>query len=105
MPARFLAAVLLLAASASAQSDADRKEWIQLFNGRDLTGWSPKITGHDLNDNFGQTFRVVNGNMQVNYEAYDTFSNRFGHIFYKDKFSYYIIAVEYRFIGEQSKSA
>lgn len=102
MLTRLTAAAMLLVASAFAQSDADRKEWIQLFNGRDLTGWLPKIAGHDLNDNFGKTFRVENGNLQVNYEAYDSFNNRFGHIFYKDKFSYYIIAVEYRFIGKQA---
>ena len=105
MPTRFLAALLLLTAAAAAQPDADRKEWIQLFNGRDLTGWSPKITGYDLNDNFGKTFRVENGNLKVSYDAYDTFANRFGHIFYKDKFSHYIIAVEYRFIGEQAPNA
>ena len=41
--------------------------------------------------------------MRVGYEKYDKFDNRFGHIFYRDKFSYYIIAVEYRFVGEQAK--
>ena len=102
MLTRVIATAVLIAAGASAQSEADRKDWIQLFNGRDLTGWHPKISGHDLDDNFGNTFRVVNGNLQVNYEAYDSFNNRFGHIFYKDKFSYYIIAVEYRFIGNQA---
>jgi hypothetical protein len=105
MPTRLFAAALLFAGTLGGQPAADHKEWIQLFNGRDLTGWQPKIAGHDLNDNFGNTFRVVNGNLQVSYDAYDTFNSRFGHIFYKDKFSYYIIAVEYRFIGEQSRNA
>src|SRR5262245_29312744 len=84
-------------------NDPDEKEWIQLFNGKDLKDWSPKITGYDLNDNFGNTFRVENGVMKVGYEKYDKFDNRFGHIFYRDKFSHYIIAVEYRFVGEQAK--
>jgi hypothetical protein len=39
----------------------------------------------------------------VSYDGYDAFNNRFGHIFYKDKFSYYRVAVEYRFVGEQAK--
>ncbi len=84
-------------------NDPDKKEWIQLFNGKDLKDWSPKINGYDLNDNFGNTFRVENGVMTVGYEKYDKFDNRFGHIFYRDKFSNYIIAVEYRFVGEQAK--
>ena len=29
--------------------------WIQLFNGKDLDGWTPKITGHALGDNYGNT--------------------------------------------------
>lgn len=79
------------------------KEWTQLFNGRDLTGWEVKIRGYDLNDNFGNTFRVENGLLKVGYEKYDQFNDRFGHIFTREKFSHYIIAVEYRFVGEQAK--
>ena len=90
---------LLLAAVGSSQEASD---WQQLFNGRDLAGWTPKITGYPLNENFGNTFRVENGVMKVAYDKYDNFNARFGHIFYKQKFSYYIIAVEYRFVGEQA---
>ena len=82
---------------------ADQEEWIQLFNGKDLDGWIPKVRGHDAGDNFGNTFRVANGAMQVGYEAYgEDFGERFGHIFYERPFSYYRLAVEYRFIGEQA---
>ncbi len=84
-------------------NDPNRKEWTQLFNGKDLRDWSPKINGYDLNDNFGNTFRVESGVMKVGYEKYDKFDNRFGHIFHRDKFSHYVIAVEYRFVGEQAK--
>ncbi len=89
-------------AQKKAKNDPDKKEWQQLFNGKDLKDWLPKITGYDLNDNFGNTFRVANGMMQVGYEKYDKFNDRFGHVFYKDKFSYYIIVVEYRFTGDQA---
>jgi hypothetical protein len=82
-------------------NDPNAKEWTQLFNGRDMTGWDVKITGYDLNDNFGNTFRVEDGSLKVGYEKYDRFDNRFGHIFYREKFSHYIIAVEYRFTGDQ----
>jgi hypothetical protein len=83
------------------KNDPAKKEWLRLFNGKDLKDWRVKLTGYDLNDNFGNTFRVANGLLQVGYQKYDKFDNRFGHIFYKDKFSHYVIAVEYRFVGEQ----
>jgi len=79
------------------------KEWIQLFNGKDLSGWKVKISGHNLNDNFGHTFRVEDGILKVQYDQYDSFRAQFGHLFYEKKFSYYLLAVEYRFTGEQCK--
>lgn len=105
--ALFLLTVALVApsprsrAQIGAKNDPARKEWIQLFNGKDLKDWAVKITGYDLHDNFGNTFRVENGVMKVGYEKYDKFNDRFGHIFYRDKFSYYVVAAEYRFAGEQ----
>jgi hypothetical protein len=88
-------------ANIQAKNDPNKKDWIPLFNGKDLKGWDVKITGYDLNDNFGDTFRVENGMLKVAYDKYDKFDNKFGHIFYREKFSHYIIAVEYRFIGAQ----
>jgi hypothetical protein len=82
--------------------DSDREEWITLFNGRDLTGWTPKITHHDLGDNFANTFRVEDGLLKVRYDGYKAFDKQFGHLFYKDPFSYYRLVVEYRFVGEQA---
>jgi hypothetical protein len=89
----------------SGQAAADRKDWIQLFNGRNLDGWVPKIKGYPLGENYGNTFRVENGVLKVAYDRYDQFDNRFGHLFYKDTFSYYIIAAEYRFVGNQVPGA
>lgn len=88
-------------ASQKAKNDPDKKEWIQLFNGKDLKDWAIKIRGYNLNDNFGNTFRVEKGLLKVGYEKYDKFDDKFGHIFYRQKFSHYIIAAEYRFVGEQ----
>ena len=96
--------LVLLACSASsliAQQSADQGKWIPLFNGKDLTGWKVKIKGYELNDNFGDTFRVVDGVIKVAYDKYDKFDNRFGHMFYEKPFSNYILRVEYRFVGEQ----
>ena len=97
-----LLSALLTPAFASA-GDAERKEWIPLFNGKNLDGWVPKITGYEAGENFGNTFRVESGVLKVAYDQYDTFRNRFGHLFYKTPFSHYVIAVEYRFVGEQTK--
>lgn len=84
------------------QTNPHREDWIQLFNGQNLEHWIPKITGHDLGNNFAGTFRVKNGFLVVNYDQYNDFNGQFGHIFYDKPFSYYKIRVEYRFIGEQA---
>jgi hypothetical protein len=99
------AAVLILFTGVSfAQNDPNRKDWIPLFNGKDLDGWAVKITGYPLGENYARTFRVENGLLKVSYDQYPEFGDHFGHIFYKErKFSHYILAAEYRFVGEQVK--
>lgn len=80
---------------------ADTREWIQLFNGRDLTGWTPKFSKHPLGENLHNTFRVAAGQLQVRYEGWTAFDGEFGHLFYQEAFSHYILAAEYRFVGNQ----
>lgn len=75
--------------------------WIKLFNGHDLDGWRPKIRGYPLNDNHVNTFVIRDSAITVNYDGYKDFSESFGHLFYKDSFSWYILNVDYRFTGEQ----
>jgi hypothetical protein len=91
-------------------------EWISLFNGKDLSGWTAKIRGHELGDNYADTFRVADGMLTVSYDKYidadfmslDGKNNptweKFGHLFYKEQFSHYILRVEYRFVGNQVKN-
>lgn len=86
-------------------SSSSRAEWQPLFNGKDLENWQVKITGHELNENFGNTFRVEDGLIRVGYENYkDGFNGQFGHLFYEEPFSYYLIGVEYRFVGDQEEN-
>ncbi len=99
------ATLLLTSACALCQSDPNRKDWIQAFNGKNLDGWVMKIAGYPLGENYGNTFRVEDGLLKVAYDQYPEFANKFGHIFYRTKFSHYIVAAEYRFIGEQTKGA
>ena len=96
----FLLFAALFAGGAAADTPVEKEDWIALFNGRDLDGWTPKITGHALGDNFANTFRVEDGMLKVRYDQYKSFGKKFGHLFYKDPFSYYRLVVEYRFVGE-----
>ena len=82
---------------------ADRENWIQLFNGKDLNDWKIKFTGYELGHNLNNTFRVENGLLRVRYDDWDEWGNQFGHIFYKDEYSHYRLRVEYRFVDEQVK--
>lgn len=99
---RPLAALLLLAATAAAGDKPQQAtSWIRLFNGKDLDGWTPKIKGCELGDNYKNTFRVENGVLRVSYDQYDKFDSHFGHLFYKVPYSNYIMRLEYRFVGDQ----
>ena len=79
------------------------EQWIPLFNGRDLSGWTPKFKGHAPGENYKNTFRVENGLLKVDYSAYTNFAGEFGHLFWKEKLSHFRIRAEYRFVGEQAK--
>lgn len=98
--AMFLLTVLTVS-SAFAQDDVPQSKWRQLFNGKDLTGWKVKITGYELGDNFGNTFRVEDGVLKVGYDKYENFGEKFGHLFFEQPFSNYILRAEYRFVGKQ----
>jgi len=110
--ARRALACVLAGAAASSCTPADQEgapaeqedasEWIELFNGRDLTGWTPKLRGSELGVDSARTFRVVDGLLTVSYDGYESFGNRFGHLFYERPFSRYRLIVEYRFVGEQA---
>lgn len=91
--------VLLIQTKISAQQHSPH--WVQLFNGKDMTGWDIKITHYDLNDNYNNTVRVEDGIMKIDYDKYTNFTNQFGHIYYKTPYSYYKLVVEYCFVGKQ----
>jgi hypothetical protein len=89
----------------AAAADPEQRDWIQLFNGRDLDGWVVKFTGYELDHNLHHTFRVEDGLLQVRYDRWSGFNGEFGHLFYDRPFSYYVVAAEYRFVGEQVQGA
>ena len=82
----------------------DQAGWKSLFNGKNLSGWTPKIRGHKAGENFANTFRVEDGVIKVAYDKYDgEFKERFGHLFYQHPYSHYRFRLDYRFVGEQAK--
>lgn len=104
--AAVLACLCIGACAEKAPPDVqDREEWIELFNGRDLDDWVPKIRGYPAGTNFANTFRIENGLFTVAYDGYGDYGDRFGHIFYRHPFSHYRLKVEYRFTGEQADNA
>lgn len=102
-----LASLLALCAApaAVAQARAPRSDWIQLFNGRDINDWTVKTHHHEVGEDTLRTFRVEDGIVKVRYDRYGDFNDQFSHLYYNTPYSYYLLAVEYRFAGEQTKGA
>jgi hypothetical protein len=95
-----LAALLIAAACAPAPAPGADQGWVRLFDGRTLSGWTPKVTGYAAGENPLGTFSVRDGAIRVSYDRYDAFRGRFGHIAYKSPFSAYRLRLEYRFTGK-----
>jgi len=75
--------------------------WKPLFDGKTLAGWTPKIRGYALGDNFGDTFRVRDGAIVVSYDKYENrLNNRFGHLFHETPLrGAYRLRLEYRIVN------
>lgn len=97
--------VLMNMVTTNAQQGPNKKEWISLFNGKDIKDWIVKIHHHDVGVNAGNTFRVEDHIIKVRYDKYGDFNDQFGHLYYKQPFSYYHLVVEYRFVGKLQPGA
>ena len=93
---------LLMGSPLLAQKKAQKPEWERIFNGKDLSGWDIKIADEPLNANYKNTFRVEDGILKIEYDQYQTFDEKFGHIYYHKPYSHYILRFEYRFVGNQT---
>ncbi|MDZ7694542.1 MAG: DUF1080 domain-containing protein [Balneolaceae bacterium] len=104
--ALFLLSVFGFAFESKGQDkSAEEEQWIPIFNGKNLEGWTPKFTGQELGVNYKNTFRVEEGLLVASYENYKEFNNAFGHLYYETAYSHYKIRAEYRFVGEQVPGA
>jgi hypothetical protein len=102
------AAILALVSCVSKNSKQEKSghsDWQSLFNGKNLEGWVVKINHHELGVNYANTFRVKNGNILVNYDDYQVFNERFGHLYYEEPFSSYHLKFEYRFTDQWLEEA
>lgn len=87
------------------QEAVSQPEWISLFNGKDLSGWTAKVAKHELGANPYETFRVEDGILKVSYDGYPEFAGQYGHLFSDLSYSHYILRMEYRFEGEMMADA
>lgn len=85
---------------------ADENEgFVPLFNGKDLSGWTPKIAKHPLGKNAFDTFRVEDGILKCEYHKYPVFDKQFGHLYTELSYSHYILRMEYKFVGKMMADA
>ena len=90
----------------SASRDADRRDWIELFDGKTLNGWIPKFAKSEPGVNFANTFTVDSGMIKARYDGYGpSYDSRFGHLYYEKPFSHYLVSLDYRFVGELAPGA
>ncbi|WP_209402347.1 DUF1080 domain-containing protein [Pseudozobellia sp. WGM2] len=84
----------------------EKENWISIFNGKDLNGWTMKINSYTLGENFGNTFRVEDSILKIRYDGYGPeFNSRFGALFFDKELKNYRLKVEYRFVGETAPGA
>lgn len=102
---RCFACFLLILGYVSLSSCTEKQEvalgWQSIFDGESLEGWIPKIAGEKFGEDRSETFRAENGVLSVNYDQYESFDQKFGHLFYKHNLSSYRLRLEYRFVGNQ----
>ena len=79
----FIAPLLFLSTLLSCtSSNPDQEEWIDLFNGKNLDGWTIKVANHPLGENYNNTVRVEEGLLKMVYDDYTSFDGDFTHFFY-----------------------
>jgi hypothetical protein len=91
-------ALAAIATASCAAMPQDGENWQPIFDGKTLNGWTPKIRGFPLGENYRDTFSVSDGAIVVSYDKYEQFGDRFGHLFYDQPITGpYRLRFEYRF--------
>lgn len=100
----FSGAFLFLSSCSSRQPDS-ANDWVDLFNGKDLTGWTVKVHHHEPGENFANTFRVEEGIIKVRYDQYGPFNDQFAHLYYDKPFTNFHLKLDYQFAGKMQADA
>ena len=87
--------------SCSSKIKNESKDWVTLFNGKNLDNWIIKFADQELNYNYNNTFQVKDSMIRIVYDEYDKFNNSYAHLYYKKPYSYYKLKFDYRFLGNQ----
>ena len=90
-------AIAYLSACASAPAEPSEPQWVSIFDGETLNGWTPKIAGQELGEDSEQIFRVEDGHLVGSHDAYTAFSGEFGHLFFEDSRTDYRLRFSYAF--------
>lgn len=93
----FLISILLLGSSCTEEEPS----WKPIFNGKDLEGWTVKTCGAPAGENYKNIVRVEDGILRMDYSEFETFSNEYTHVFYKDELSHFRLRLEYRLHGQR----
>ncbi|TLP80704.1 DUF1080 domain-containing protein [Maribacter sp. ACAM166] len=102
----FSTALLFLMGCGVSNSQQTEDDWVAMFNGEDLSGWTTKIHHYEVGDNHGDTFRAEDEMIKVRYDQYEgQFNERFSHLYYNQPFSDFHLTMQYRFVGEQHPGA
>lgn len=103
----WFACSLTVALATGAMAGPDDTVWTRLFNGTDFKDWDIKTMGLALNQDPKNTYRIVDGAIEVNYSNYANWNGEpWSHIGYKVRpFSYYLVRLEYQFFGKQVPGA
>ena len=91
--------------SCSTTKSTKTGNWKSLFNGKNLDGWTMKISGQQVGVNYLNTFRVEDGILKIKYDNYKSFDNQFGALYTTKPYTNYRLKVEYRFVGELTPGA
>ncbi|UZK65910.1 3-keto-disaccharide hydrolase [Sphingomonas sp. M1-B02] len=75
-------------------------QWVSIFDGKTLEGWTPKISGRAVGEDPLKMFVVEAGAIRVSHAGYPKFTGEFGHLFWKSPLTAYRIRFEYRLFGE-----
>ncbi len=99
-------AILLaaLAALGAASAHAEGR-WRTILNGKDLSGWTPKVNHRPAGENWKNTFVVQDGLLRVSYAEYGHFTDEYAHLVFNRKLKAYRLRLEYRFVGTPTPGA